>query len=179
MDYSNQSKTTHQANTSLETTPLSWGKSYLMCPPDHFGVFYEINPWMDQENRPDFELALEQWHNLVANLRRAGATVETIEPVKELPDMVFVANAGLVDGQRLILSRFRHAERQPESIYTSQWFQARGREVAELVGEGDIYFEGGGDAFPYSGSLLAGYGFRSDLFSYPMLSRVISFVVYE
>ena len=129
------------ANTSLETTPLSWGKSYLMCPPDYFGVFYEINPWMDQENRPDFELALEQWHNLVANLRRAGARVETIEPVKELPDMVFVANVGLVDGQRLILSKFRHAERQPESIYTSQWFQARGCEVAELVGEGDMYFE--------------------------------------
>src|SRR5260370_35195363 len=117
---------------------------------------------MDQNNRPDFEVVIEQWNNLVANLRRAGATVETIEPVKELPDMVFVANAGLVDGRRLILSRFRHSERQPESLYTSRWFQARSCEVAELIGEGDIYFEGGGDAFPYNGSLLAGYGFRSD-----------------
>src|SRR5438034_118997 len=87
---------------------------------------------MHRENRPDFELAIEQWHNLVSNIRRAGAKVEMIEPVTELPDMVYVANAGLVDGQRLILSRFRHAERQPESIYTSQWFQARGCEVAEL-----------------------------------------------
>src|SRR5438552_6800919 len=163
MEYSNQPETANQASTSIETTPLSWGKSYLMCPPDHFGVFYEINPWMDQDNRPDFELANDQWHNLVANLRRTGATVETIEPVKELPDMVFVANAGLVDGQRLILSRFRHAERQPESSYTSQWFQARGREVSELVGEGDICFEGCGDACPFRVSLLAGYGFCSDL----------------
>src|SRR5256886_6325827 len=155
MDNSNQSQTANQASTSVDPIPLSWGKSYLMCRPDYFGVFYEINPWMHRENRPDFELAIEQWHNLVSNLRRAGAKVEIIEPVKELPDMVFVANAGLVDGQRLILSRFRHAERQPESIYTSQWFQARGREVAELVGEGDICFEGCGDAFPFRGSLLA------------------------
>ncbi len=150
-----------------------------MCPPDYFGVFYEINPWMHQENRPDFELAQEQWHNLVATLRRAGAKVETIEPVKGLPDMVFVANAGLVDGQRLILSRFRHAERQPESIYTSQWFQARGREVAELVGGSDIYFEGGGDAFPFCGSLLAGYGFRSDLSSHAVLSRLLGVPVHS
>src|SRR5438309_878936 len=113
MDNSNQFQTAHQANTSVETTPLAWGNSYLMCPPDYFGVFYEINPWMHQENRPDFELAIEQWHNLVANLRLAGAKVECIEPVKDLPDMVFVANAGLVDGRNLILSRFRHPERQP------------------------------------------------------------------
>jgi N-dimethylarginine dimethylaminohydrolase len=151
MDNSDHLQAANQVNISVEATPLSWGKSYLMCPPDYFGVFYEINPWMHQENRPDCALAMEQWHNLVANLRRAGATVEIIEPVKGLPDMVFVANAGLVDGRRLILSRFRHPERQPESIYTSQWFQARGSEVAELVGEGDIYFEGCGDAFPYAG----------------------------
>src|SRR5438034_10426835 len=103
MDKSNLPETGNQVNTSVETTPLSWGKSYLMCPPDHFGVFYEINPWMHQENRPDFELALEQWHNIVANLRRAEANVETIEPAKELTDMVLIANAGLVAVPRLIL----------------------------------------------------------------------------
>jgi N-dimethylarginine dimethylaminohydrolase len=179
MDNSNHLQIANQVNIPVEATPLSWGKSYLMCPPDYFGVFYEINPWMHQENRPDCELAMEQWHNLVANLRRAGATVETIEPVKGLPDMVFVANAGLVDGQRLVLSRFRHPERQPESIYTSQWFQARGSEVAELAGEGDIYFEGCGDAFPYGGSLLAGYGFRSDRSSHAALSRLLGVPVHS
>src|SRR5438876_11773616 len=118
MDKSNQPEIANQANTAVETTPLSWGKSYLMCPPDYFGVFYEINPWMHQENRPDFELAIEQWHNLVANLQRAGAEVEIIDPVKELPDMVCVANAGVVDGRSPIVSRFRHTDWQPESIYT-------------------------------------------------------------
>ncbi|MEO6892416.1 MAG: arginine deiminase-related protein [Ktedonobacteraceae bacterium] len=134
---------------------------------------------MHQEIRPNFELAVEQWHNLVANLRRAGAKVEIIEPVKDLPDMVFVANAGLVDGQRLILSRFLHPERQPESIYTSQWFQARGCEVAELVGDNALSFEGCGDAFPFAGSLLAGYGFRSDIASHAVLSRLLGVPVHS
>lgn len=134
---------------------------------------------MHRENRPDFELAVEQWHNLVSNLRRAGAKVEIIEPVKELPDMVFVANAGIVDGRRLILSRFRHAERQPESIYTSQWFQAHGCEVAELVGADDVYFEGCGDAFPFRGSLLAGYGFRSDLSAHAILAQLLGVTVHS
>src|SRR5438132_13367280 len=98
MDNSNQSKIASQASTSVETSPLSWGKSYLMCPPDYFGVFYEINTWMHKENRPDFELAQEQWHNFVANLRRAGAKAETIEPVKGLTDLVLIANAALDDG---------------------------------------------------------------------------------
>jgi N-dimethylarginine dimethylaminohydrolase len=77
------------------------------------------------------------------------------------------------------LSRFRHPERQPESIYTSRWFQAQGCEVAELVGEGDVYFEGCGDAFPFGGGLLAGYGFRSDLASHAVLSRLLGVPVYS
>jgi N-dimethylarginine dimethylaminohydrolase len=177
MDNFNQSQLDNQANTSVETIPLSWGHSFLMCPPDYYEVYYAINPWMDQENRPDLELAMEQWLNLVANLRRAGAKVEIIEPVKELPDMVFTANAGLVDGQRLILSRFLYPERQPEAIYTSQWFQGRGCEVVELAG--DITFEGCGDAFPYGGSVLAAYGFRSDISSHAELSRLLGVSVHS
>src|SRR5437763_15654880 len=89
-------------DTSAETQGLSWGRSYLMCPPDYFGVFYEINPWMHTENVADRDLAQEQWHHLVANLRRAGATVKMMEPVKSLPDLVFTANAGLINGRCFI-----------------------------------------------------------------------------
>jgi N-dimethylarginine dimethylaminohydrolase len=162
-----------QTDPAVETTPLPWGNSYLMCPPDYFGVFYEINPWMHQDIRPDPELALEQWHTLVASLQQAGANVETIEPIQGLPDMVFVANAGLVAGQRLVVSRFRYPERQAEAIYASRWFRARGCEVAELAGQGDLSFEGGGDAFPFGGVLLVGYGFRTELAAHAALARLL------
>src|SRR5436309_10203741 len=105
MDTLNSSSYT---DITTEAQALSWGRSYLMCPPDYFGVFYEINPWMHTENAVDKDLAQEQWHNLVANLRRAGATVKTMERVKAMPDLVFTANAGPVDGSRIIPCRFKY-----------------------------------------------------------------------
>ncbi|MDQ1372815.1 MAG: hypothetical protein QOJ09_153, partial [Actinomycetota bacterium] len=66
-------------------TELSWGRRYLMCPPEHFGVLYEINPWMHREVTVDPEKAREQWTALVAALRAAGADIEVLEPVEGLP----------------------------------------------------------------------------------------------
>ncbi len=39
------------------STGLPWGRRYLMCPPQHFGVLYEINPWMHTEVRVDLDRA--------------------------------------------------------------------------------------------------------------------------
>jgi N-dimethylarginine dimethylaminohydrolase len=158
---------------------LSWGHTYLMCPPDYYEVFYSINPWMQQGVRPDVELAYEQWHNLVSTLEKAGATVKTIQPVESLPDMVFVANAGLVvaESQCLIVSRFRHPERQPESKFAAAWFCTQGWKVTELPVEPNICFEGGGDAFPYRGKLLAAYGSRSDKLSHMALASLLKIEV--
>ena len=36
----------------------------LMCPPTHFGVVYEINPWMDVRRQADRQLAFAQWRQL-------------------------------------------------------------------------------------------------------------------
>ena len=58
---------------------LSWGRRYLMCPPHHFGVLYEINPWMHREVAVDHGRSEKQWHDLVGNLRSAGATIELLE----------------------------------------------------------------------------------------------------
>ena len=173
MDSFNSSKSISNAGTAVEIQPLSWGRSYLMCPPDHFGVLYEINPWMHQEILPDFDLARQQWHNLVANLEKAGATVKTMQPVELLPDLVFTANAGTIDSHRFVVSRFRFPERQPEAKYDVEWFQAQGYEVIELPVEPGISFEGCGDIFPIDQYLLAGYGFRSDLAAHRALGQVL------
>jgi N-dimethylarginine dimethylaminohydrolase len=158
-------------DTSPETQALTWGRSYLMCPPDYFGVFYEINPWMHTENAPEIELAEVQWHNLVANLRQAGATVKTMEAVKSLPDLVFTANAGLVDGRRFFPSKFKYPERQPEVIYNNEWFRAHDFEVTEFSSDPHLYFEGCGDAFMVRGQLVAGYGFRTEHATHAVLAK--------
>ena len=48
----------------------------LMCPPDHYGIEYEINPWMSRSRQADRELAIRQWHDLKALLEKVGAKVE-------------------------------------------------------------------------------------------------------
>jgi N-dimethylarginine dimethylaminohydrolase len=82
---------------SAAVPALAWGRRFLMCPPRHFGVLYEINPWMQREVTVDVERAAGQWEGLVATLRAAGAEVEMMDPHPEVPDLVFTANAGLVD----------------------------------------------------------------------------------
>lgn len=158
----------------MSGAPLSWGRHYLMCPPVHFGVLYEINPWMHREVLVDPDRARTQWEGLVAALREAGAEVETMEPHPDVPDLVFTANAGLLDAGpvadgtgpgRFVPSHFRHPERQPETPVNAAWFAARGWQVARLPLELD--HEGAGDALPFTPEggrpvLLSGYSFRSD-----------------
>jgi N-dimethylarginine dimethylaminohydrolase len=168
-----------QSASSGEVRGLSWGRNYLMCPPDYFGVFYEINPWMHTDIAPDRELAHEQWHNLVATIRKAGATVKTLEPVQGLPDLVFTANAGLVDGRSFIPSKFKYPERRPEVAYNNAWFHSHDYEITEFSSDPTLYFEGCGDAFIVSGQLVAGYGFRTELATHAVLARTLDVAVHS
>jgi N-dimethylarginine dimethylaminohydrolase len=149
---------------------LSWGRRYLMCPPEHFGVLYEINPWMHQEVAVDLERARDQWETLVRTLRDAGASVEVLAPRPGLPDLVFTANAGFVNGRCFVPSRFRHPQRQGETPHYVEWFSANGFTVAELPP--DVSHEGAGDALPFGGVFLSGYRFRSDAAAHVELSRL-------
>jgi N-dimethylarginine dimethylaminohydrolase len=145
--------------------PLSWGRRILMCPPVHFGVLYEINPWMQREVTVDPERALGQWQDLAANLRAAGAEVVEMDARPDVPDLVFTANAGLVNGDQFVPSHFRHPERQPETDIDAAWFAEHGWRVDRLSEHLD--HEGAGDALPFTPDggrtvLLSGYSFRSD-----------------
>jgi N-dimethylarginine dimethylaminohydrolase len=139
-----------------------------MCPPHHFGVLYEINPWMHREVSVDHERSFAQWDALVANVRAAGAEVLTIEPQPHVPDLVFTANAGLVNGRTYVPSHFRYPQRQPETEVFATWFAANGYDVDRLPD--DLDHEGAGDALPFDGVLLSGYRFRSDASAGSVLS---------
>jgi N-dimethylarginine dimethylaminohydrolase len=159
-------------------SPLAWGRHYLLCPPDHFSVVYEINPYMHKQVHPDLDKAQSQFDALVETIQRAGATVELLDPVPGLPDLVFTANAGIVDGNRFISARFRHPERQGETPVDNAWFEQKGFEVVEIAG--DEPFEGAGDALPFGlvqepedpshTVLVAGYRTRSSFLTHSLLS---------
>jgi N-dimethylarginine dimethylaminohydrolase len=173
-------------------TALSWGRRYLMCPPRHFGVLYEINPWMHREVTVEPDKARGQWDRLVATLREAGAEVDVMDPHPDVPDLVFTANAGLVNtasggeagdesgsvGQagQFVPSHFRHPERQPETPVNAAWFADHGWRVDRLPV--DLDHEGAGDALPFTPDgghtvLLSGYSFRSDASAATDLSALL------
>ena len=157
------------------TSELAWGRRYLMCPPTHFGVLYEINPWMHREVDVDPDRARGQWEALVALLQAAGAEVEVQVPQPGLPDLVFTANAGLVNGSQFVASRFRNPERQGETAHDVEWFASRGWRVDHLP-EG-IGHEGAGDALPFGATLVSGYRWRSDARSHGLLTRLLGVAV--
>lgn len=148
----------------------------LMCPPTHFGVVYEINPWMHVASPVDRRRATDQWEALRATYRDLGAEVVLADPVPGLPDMVFTANAGVTWGGRVVLSRFRHPERQGEEVHWRQLFESWGTPVFDTAA---LPFEGAGDALFVGDTLVCGYGFRTDRASIPAVARALGVHVVE
>jgi N-dimethylarginine dimethylaminohydrolase len=90
---------------------------FLMCSPHYYEVDYVINPWMEGNiHRSSLERAQEQWQGLYETIA-SRAAVDLVEPQPGWPDMVFTANAGLILGNQVVLSRFLHPERQGEEPF--------------------------------------------------------------
>jgi N-dimethylarginine dimethylaminohydrolase len=142
----------------------------LVCPPDFFGIEYEINPWMNLGNRVNHERAVRQWHDLVSVFEKElHVALERMAPIPSLPDLVFTANAGVVVGHQVVMSRFRYPERQPEEAHIEDWFRSHGYDVMTL--EKEVFFEGAGDLLGFPDYWFGGYGQRSDIRAFPILSK--------
>ena len=143
----------------------------LMCPPDYYGIEYEINPWMRVSNQSDGDRARTQWLALTQVLEQEiGTKLEFMEPVAGLPDLVFTANAGVVHEGKAVPSRFRHPERQREERHFIDWFTKKGYEV--IILDAEIYFEGAGDLLGFPEFWVGGYRQRSDIRAYDRLSTI-------
>ena len=144
-----------------------------MCPPRHFAVRYEINPWMDAKawarGASIFsQMAARQWMNFHDVLVALGVTLAYVKPRPDLPDLVFTANAAIVLDRTALLSRFRHPERQREQPVFAAAFsalKARGQIEAIVDTPENIAFEGAGDCMwdAFRGHFWMGFGPRSQL----------------
>jgi len=140
-------------------------KTALMCPPTFFDVREPKNPYM---GRPiDRAKAQQQWEELRRALEGSGLTVEVIDPVEDLDDMVFAANQVFVGhhdrlGNFIVPSRMRYASRHQEVTFFVDWFRRRGYQIIDLDLSGE-YLEGHGDLLwhPDRSRIWAAYGFRS------------------
>jgi len=145
---------------------------FLMCQPEHYGVLYTINPWMDPQDwaRDDRGLtaAAGEWAALHRTLIDHGALIELVTPAHGLPDLVFTANGAVVFNRTAVLARFRHVERQGEEREFALAFRTlEGRGLVDRVVKlpDDIMLEGAGDCVwdVARGLFWMGYGPRSNL----------------
>jgi N-dimethylarginine dimethylaminohydrolase len=153
--------------------PNAARKRILMCPPDFFGVAYVINPWMTgQTARTDAEMARRQWTHLKETIER-HASISLLPAREGLPDLVFTANAGLVKGQKVLLSRFLCPERRGEQEIDRAWFAQNGFKLIDPPS--GAFFEGAGDALHDASRDLywVGHGFRSDRDFAPLLEAAL------
>jgi len=132
----------------------------LMCPPTHFDVTYDINPWMtNNQNTVNAISATAQWQALAKKLRQCVDIIE-LSPESNLPDMVFTANAGFVHKNTAILSKFATTERQPEEEHFAKWFKDQGYTVIQPKNS----YEGQGDHLQdRDGRHWIGTGFRTSV----------------
>ena len=145
---------------------------YLMCPPRHFAVTYNINPWMDPKAWAEhgaalYDAAQTQWAGLTRVLAAAGAAIETLDPADGLPDLVFTANGAVVLDGKALLARFRFGERRHEEpLFASAFAALKARGVIDEIATlpAGVTLEGAGDCIFDSTRRVfwMGCGFRSD-----------------
>jgi len=146
---------------NIASTPHYTRPTYLMCPPEWYGVDYVINPWMaGNVHRSSRDLAFAQWKG-IHNVLRGVADVRLLHPEPHCPDMVFLSHGALVNHGVAAVSSFTHPQRRAESSHLAKWFEAHGfilwntpRETA-FEGEGDVTFNETGN------HLWAAHGVRT------------------
>jgi N-dimethylarginine dimethylaminohydrolase len=152
-------------------------KKILLCPPTYYDIEYEINPWMDINNKVDKKKVLQEYGNIKKTYESLGVKVLEINPEKGLPDMVYAANLGFVKDNIFVKSNFKYPQRQKESIYSKKFFEKLGFKIAEMPTE--VTFEGQGDLLCTNSKYFMGYGKRSTLSAKKYLENFLQGEVLE
>jgi N-dimethylarginine dimethylaminohydrolase len=135
-------------------------KKILMCPPNYFDVEYEINPWMNKDNKVNRVAVLNTYSAVKSVYDAVGFPVYEIEQEKGLPDMVYTANIGYAEGNVFLRSNFKHPERRKEPKLAADFLKQNGFEIHTVPEE--IFFEGEGDVIRSDKKYFMGHGKRTD-----------------
>jgi N-dimethylarginine dimethylaminohydrolase len=159
--------------SDVAATRASSLRHYAMTAPTFFTVEYAINPWMDPSTAVDTHVAMNQWETLRQTYKELGHTVELVEPVAGLPDMVYAANGGLLVNGKAIVARFAYPQRTGESVAYAEWMVRHGFDPAETrhVNEGQ------GDLLVVGSIVLAGYGFRTERQAHAEIAALVGMPV--
>lgn len=139
---------------------------FLVCRPEYFDVSYEINPWMRPDEWSDnhYSIAQKEHIKYEIELQKLGAELYYLPPVPNLPDLVFTANGGVLLNKKVLISKFKYPQRQPEEVYFEAIFNIWKNDglVTDVI-HSPVTFEGAGDCLwdPFRKLFWMGYSQRS------------------
>ena len=155
-------------------------KQVLMVTPTYFSVEYVINPHMASNvGKVNKMEAQNQWEVVKDTFSQIGLTVHVLDGQEGLPDMVFCSNQSLPfedeKGDPHVVMSIMHADQRKEEVpYIEQWYRQHGHEIHYLDSDKIDDFEGCGDAIWHTRRRLlwGGYGYRSSIKAYEMISEL-------
>ena len=167
-DIAEQASTPVQPRIQRQIERSATRRHYAMTPPVYFAVEYAINPWMDTSTPVDAGRAVAQWETLRQTYLGLGHSVDIVDPVPGLPDMVYAANGGLIVNNQAIVARFKFPQREGESAAYAAWMSGSGHApiTTKHVNEGQ------GDLLVVGAMVLAGTGFRTDHQAHEEVARI-------
>lgn len=145
----------------------------LLCPPNFYGIEYEINPWMHISNQVITQNAFSAYYQIKEIYLSLGMEIHEIQPENGLPDMVYSANFGQVSGQRFLKANFKYPQRRKEADLAAAYFAEKFGFATESLPE-DIYFEGQGDLLNDGKRFFLGWGKRSDQKAKPYIEKFLN-----
>jgi N-dimethylarginine dimethylaminohydrolase len=146
-------------------------KKLVLCPPVYFDITYEINPWMNVDNKILKERVTAQYHSLQQVYTSLHIPFFEITPQEGLSDQVFTTDTGHAERNMFIKSNFRYPERRKESDIMAEFLKKKGYAIHTLPEH--IYFEGQGDFVRNTNAYFLGYGKRSMKEAAPLLSEIL------
>ncbi len=159
------------------TTPL---KKVLLCQPE-FHEFEPINviteKWLDEGQQTNHELIMKEHAELVRAYEENGVEVELVDPVPNLPYMVYARDFGAAISEGVIMGSFRQPVRQGESHYYEQKLKELGIPIVARATAGA--FEGGDFWFLDEYTIVHGVIERTDMDGFKNIQRQVADLGYS
>lgn len=141
--------------------PTAVRPEFLVCPPTYMSLSVPINEQMRASEKRNDSIcasrAVEQWDAAMKQISCAGAGINERVAIPDLQDLTFCADAGFVEGNTVLLSKYRFPVRERESEHHRKWFAER-----DYVVRKSEYFLEGGDVVREGNTIILGHGFRSE-----------------
>ncbi len=144
-------------NSQIKKAKFFMIEKIYMNFPTFYDLKYNINPWMSKNKKPNLDLAQKQWLSLYHTIKNWEIKLEVLENYLS-PDSVFIADSGIIYGNKFVLSNFKFAERKEETKGWQQYF-SKNYKVIDVSSYG--CYEGSGDSFIIKDFFICGYGYRT------------------